>query len=260
MIVGEWVVASLAFRKCRKTYPWFTALVCFMAVKSLYLLYVKTNDESAYFYPYYRTEAIVSFLQLGATVEVFGTLFRPFWTVPKGSFVTLVLSTSFALAIVARWNAELFSPYGEIAFYQSMDRLVSCSTGIALSAVLLFARHFEMPFRSRVKGISAGLYIMAVTSITMALTLSKLGNSAHNSLAFVPLLAHYCALTIWTYYIAQKETLVAVIGRCELKEVHNLLNQFRLALSYTPTSCGLTLRKKQEHGCSEEKAKMVNSR
>src|SRR6185369_3420863 len=129
-----------------------------------------------------------------ATVEVFGTLFRPFWTVPKKSLTTLILSTSVSLVTIAHANTT-FSGGGEIAFYRDLDRIVSCSTGVSLAAVLLFARHFEMPFRTRVKGICMGLYIMSVTSVLMTLVTSSTFMAFTFSLAIIPVVAHYATLS-----------------------------------------------------------------
>lgn len=259
MIAGEFYVAALSIQKIRGTYPWFTTLVCFMALKSVALFYIRAIYPALYFYPYYRSEMAFSFLEIGAIVEVFGTLFRPYWTVPKQSLATLVLSTSGALALAARLMALLSpeSAHGEIGFYRSLDTVVTFSAAVSLAAVLLFARHFQMPYRSRLKGISTGLFIMATTGVLSSLVMSNFGNLSQTSLAFVPVLAHYGTLVVWGYHIQRKEALALEVRSNDLPELRRIANHFKLAVSYTPTSCGLTPRKRQAHSVGKEKAKTV---
>lgn len=262
MIVGEWYAASLAIQCCRKSYPWFTTLLCVMAVKSLLLFYLKLNlHPVAYFYAYYQSGLLFSFFQLGSTIEVFGVLFRPFWTVPRKSLVTLTLCTSVVLAVVAHANAVLpiFTNKGEGAFYQSMDRVVSCTSGLVLSSVLLFAQYFEMPYRSRLKGIASGLFLMAVSSVITAFLIANLARHSIIMLSFVPMCTHYVSLTFWCYAMQRKEALVANVGRNELEALYTTAARFKLALGNTPTSCGLTARKGMGKATGEQKAKTVNN-
>jgi hypothetical protein len=257
MIAGEFYVAALCIQNIRRTYPWFTALACFMALKSIALFYIRAIYPALYFYPYYRLEMVFSFLEIGAIVEVFGTLFRPYWTVPKHSLLTLVLSTSGTLALAARLMA-LLSPeeaHGEIGFYRSLDTVVTFSAAISLAAVLLFARHFQMPYRSRLKGISTGLFIMATTGVLSSLVMSNFGNLGQTSLAFVPVLAHYGTLAVWCYHIRRQEVLSLALRREDLPALRRLADNFELAVSYTPTSCGLTPRKCPAQSVGKEKAK-----
>jgi hypothetical protein len=230
MIAGEWYLAALAFQRCRKSYPWFTALVGFMAFKSLGLFYIRTTlPPAAYFYPYYYSDLVVSFMQLGATVEVFGTLFRPFWTVPAKSMTTLTICTSGCITLVTKvsltWQVQHFD--GDMAFFRNVDRIVTCVIAVTLSAALLFARHFQMPFRSRLKGIATGLFIMSVTSVITTLAFSIMNLTLTNLLAFIPVLGHYLTLTVWIYHTEREEALVAVLDRSQLEEVRNLFSQLK---------------------------------
>lgn len=261
MIVVEWYVASIAFSRTRSTYPWFTSLACFMAAKSLMLFYVRmTLPPEDYFYPYYYSDLVVSVLQLGATVEVFGTLFRPFWTVPAKSLSTVTLITSLGLALVAKsstvWQVRHVN--GDMAFFRSVDRLTSCSIALVLGAVMMFSKHFEMPYRSRVKGITLGLFMMSVSSVISTFVMSQFDAQWRNHLGFFPVVTHYVTLTIWAHYIERKEALVAVLGREDLGALNSALERYRLAISNTPTSCGLTASKPARTVEGEQKAKVVN--
>jgi len=259
MILGEWIVAAIALRNIRKTYPCFTALVCVMAMKSVALFYIRATDPVLYFYAYYRSEFLVSVLQLASAVEVFGTLFRPFWVIPKKSLTTLTLATVVAISVIVKTQVAFISgdARGEWLFYQTLDKVSSSAIALTLGACLLFSKHFEMPYRSRLRGIAIGLFIMSVMGVLMSFATATFTQSVIIMLSFVPILAHYASLTIWTYHLSRKEQLSAVLDRADLGELRNLLNQFTLALSYTPTSCGLTMRKQVSDSGSEEKAKMV---
>lgn len=259
MIAGEWYVALLSVRKIRDEYPRFVTLACWMAIKSTALFFL-SSPTSAYFYTYYIAETVTTILQISAIVEVFMVMFAPLWTVPAFALGALGCSTAVIVGSAARISQSIPIHYfNSIAgAYMVLDRTVGISSCLLLAAALTFRAYFSYPMRSRLKAISAGLFIMSFVPVLHTIVTSHFGAIDKIWLAFLPVCSHYLTLTIWGVSILRKEALVAVFGPEELNQLRTIASDFELAASYTPTSCGLTLRKRQPQSVGKEKAKMVS--
>lgn len=240
MTVGEWYLAALCLRTILPKYPAFTVFIAFSALKSVALMYVSNClSGHAYFVAYYATGFPAALLEMAVVIDIFAKLFRPYRYVPRKLMTALAFSVPLFIAIVTElnmmaWHNNIDATLGT---YRVVERSATYSVLVLLGALLCFSSYFAMPWRSRLAGITIGMFLNSLTSVITSTLVTSLNREATYRLAFLPVLSFFACELIWIRYIRRPEELRAVVGPGEVREIRTMLNEFQLCLETTPISC-----------------------
>jgi hypothetical protein len=237
MTSGEFYLAYLCLRTIRTRYPAFTLYISFLALKSVALMFVATQlDPLTYFYAYYAAGFVACGLEISVVIEVFAVLFKPYRYVPRRILITLAIGVPTAIAVILEGNLILWHGASRSAFgdYRLAELCATYAVLVLFGGLFCFSSYFAMQWRSRLTGITIGMFIDSVSSVITATLIDK---AAIELLAFLPVLSFSACIVIWIRYIRRPEELRAVIGLGEKQEIRTMLSDFVLCLEETPTSC-----------------------
>jgi hypothetical protein len=238
MTVGEWYLALLAIRAIRTRYPAFTLFISYSAFKSVALLFVSNHlGLVAYFYAYYGAGLLAAGLEMAVIVEVFAKLFRPYRYIPRRLLGILTFAAPVAVGIITEINMLVGHSHSDAALgtCRVMERCSNYAVLILFGALMCFSSYFAMQWRSRLVGISIGMFINSMSAVITSTLVTSMDRAATERLAFLPVLSFSACILIWIRYIRRPEELRAVVGIGEKHEIRTMLNEFSLCLEKTPT-------------------------
>lgn len=237
MILCEWYLAVLCLRTIRNRYPAFTAYSCFIALKSLALIYVSNQlGHVAYFYAYYYSAALADALEIAAIVEVFAKLFRPYRFVPVRLLGALAIAVPTTIIALTEVNMLVWhkAEYPILGVCRVLERTASWSIFTLMISLVCFSSYFSMQWRSRLAGISIGLFVDAISGLITATLVTSADRARTELIAFIPVLCFTVSLLIWIRYIRRPEDLAVIVGRSEMAQIRELHRQFVMCLEELP--------------------------
>lgn len=240
MTVGEFYLAYLCLRTIRTRYPAFTLYVNFLALKSLSLMFVANElGPLAYYRSYYTAGVISCGLECSVVIEVFAILFKPYRYVPRRILTTLAIAIPAAITVAAEANIFLWhrSSHSVLGDYRLIELCSTYAVIVLFGGLFGFSSYFDMQWRSRLAGITIGMFIDSLTSVITSTLVAHLDPADTAKLAFLPVLSFIACEVIWIRYIRRPEKLRAVIGLGERMEIQQLWNTFHACLQKVPAGC-----------------------
>jgi hypothetical protein len=240
MTVGEGYLAYLCLRTIRDRYPAFALYITYLTAKSVALMFVANHmDPWAYYYAYYTAGYIATGLQVSVVIEVFATLFKPYRYIPRRILTLLAISVPVTIAIITAgqlmlWKRGAHSVLGD---YRIAELVGTYAVLVLFGGLFCFSSYFDMQWRSRLAGITIGMFIDSLSSVLTSSLVAYLDPASTEKLAFLPVLSFCLCEVIWIRYIRRPERLRAVVGHGERREIQALLNTFHACLEKAPAEC-----------------------
>ena len=232
-IVLQVVLAVVAVLRIRTRYPIFTLYAVFTCAQDISLFCILALvGNRAHFYAYYGSGVISTILQIAVLVEIFSSLFRPYFTVPAKMLLVFAASTS-AAVIAAAMIGQVLGHHNQFPLLGAcrvFERVSTYAETALAVAIILFARYYSLPWRSRTLGICSGMTFQLSVALVVSTILPSLDRQASIAVGYVVVLSSIVTLSIWIYFTARAEALVAVVRPSELAQLKAVLEAFQLQL------------------------------
>ena len=206
--VIESIIIWLLFRrKIRDQHPIFLNYLILKVASSLIQLYFfQQRNKTGYFYGYWTSSALGTFLGFGVLYEIFCSAFRPF--VALQDLAKLMFRwAALVLLVIAGCLAKSSAPNSAAWLTTTIlhfERSVSVMQCGLLVFLYLMISYLGLSWRSRLFGLALGYGLLA----TVNLTLISLLMTAHSNRILIDTVnggAFITVLLIWLTYVALPE-------------------------------------------------------
>jgi hypothetical protein len=240
------LLVILCYRHRAKAFPFFTALIAFVVVKTMILYVVQHyGTHAAYFYTYWSLSAMDTMLQLCVVYEVASQVFRPLdcWAPDvRTSFVWLA-SLSLIVALGMTWLASPPARTWVQSFATKGNLFAAAFMSELFVAMLVISVHAGFPWQTHVAAIAQGLggYSLIIVMIETGHAYFGVGREmpAFVALSHVRMVAYLGCITYWAFTLSRdeqparlmshemRETVLALQTRMEyhLKDLRSRKNQ-----------------------------------
>jgi hypothetical protein len=223
-VLNVTLLVILWYRHRAKSFPFFTAFITLIVLKTLVLYFVlHYGTKQSYFYTYWSLAVLETMLQLCVVYEVAAQVFRPLdtWAPDlRNSFVWLVgLSVAVALGLTllasppARSWMQSFSTKGDLFASALMSELF-----LAMMAVSVSAR---FPWKTHVAAIAQGIggYSLITVLIEAGHAYFGVGREMWAWLVFSParMAAHLGCFIYWIFTLSYDERPARIMTK-EMRE------------------------------------------
>jgi hypothetical protein len=194
----------LWYRRRAKAFPFFTALVTLVVVKTLALYFVNLyGTKKDYAYAYWTLAVLDITLQLCVVYEVASLVFRPLnvWAEDiRSSFVWLI-SLSLLVAVGLTWLGSVPSPTWVQALTTKGNLFASTLLSELFVAMMGLSIKIRLPWRTHVAKIAQGLGAYSLISVLIDTGRSYFGVSREQpffvAISHVRMAAYLGCVTYW---------------------------------------------------------------
>ena len=214
-----------------------------VAMYPLYRYAWNTAGYATYFYAYWATVAVSSFLGFGVIYEVFKNAFKPFMALRDFAGIMFRWATLVLLLVAAILAFSTSSaPNGRlITAILSLERSVLVMQAGMLLFLMLFSSRLGLTWKHHSFGISLGFGIYASGQLVISTLFAQLGTSFGEAYTLLQSVLYTAMTTIWLVYLASPEPArVALESAFAPKPVLERWNDVLLRRSLQPQSAFLT--------------------
>jgi hypothetical protein len=195
----------LVARRSARAFPWFMAYVSFAVCADLARFVVRDRYE-VYFFVYWITEGVYTFLGIAVMYEVFrrtfGNLGRFGW--PRWIFLVMIV-VSAVLTVGRGEGLPSGLPDRTIAL------IILGEIGVRFLQVLMFASLVTLvpliglQWKQYAFGIAMGFGVYSTIALLSTTRFSVLGEDYHLSWKWALIISYSCAVLIWLWFFGAAE-------------------------------------------------------
>ncbi|SRR6266496_2003719 len=200
-VLQSMLLCALLRGKAYRTFPWFFAYTLF-SVMTAVARYAVKNQEGAYFYLYWTTDAIQSFLGAIVMYEVCRGVFRNLGKTRWAHVIFVTMTGTAAVLTLGRTRAHL--PGANTL----MTWVVGAELGLRFLQVLMFimlivlVALFGLRWRQHNFGISSGYGIYAAVNLFTTTKYYEFGTRFTFLWGWVSIITYTVAVLIWLWYFS----------------------------------------------------------
>jgi hypothetical protein len=204
----QWaLLALIVWRRGWRQHPAFVIYIAFCCFKTTALIWITLFSSSRYVAVNWGTRLIGLPLLLAVLIEVFAAVFRPYSTLPKGTFRWFRIA--FASLLVLTGAAAIYSPGPAPGNLMNTIYVLNRSASIvfcgAFGFTALFSSYFGIPWQQRTYGIGVGFLLFMSVDLSTSSLLSLYGHTIEAALYSVSLMSYSLALITWITYFARPD-------------------------------------------------------
>ncbi len=210
------LAAKLAATGLFRVYPWFTAFLCFEAVRSMVLLAFRPNTTT-YGWIFLATQPLIWLLYILVVLELYSVALRDRRGLASLSRWALSACMTLAVAVSAlTLRADLSrpaGPYPVLVYYSVIERGLIFSLALFLLLIAAFMAWFPLAVTRNVR-LHASVYAVYFLSSTMALFLRNVaGYSLSPGISLILLFVDAVCLILWLGGLSRRGEEQLVTGR-----------------------------------------------
>jgi hypothetical protein len=206
------LIFVLWYRRRAERFPFFTALITLVVIKSIVLyLVLRYGTKDGYFYTYWSLTILDTILQLCVVYEIASRVFRPLdvWAHDVRSSFVWLFSLSLSVAFVLTWLASPPARTWMQSFSTKGNLFTAALQSELFVAMMALSIHARLPWRTHVAKIAQGLGAYSLLAVLIETGHSYFGVGrelpAFIVLSHVRMAAYLACVNYWIISLWRKE-------------------------------------------------------
>lgn len=225
--LAQWLLCGvLLWRRIWRQHPAFLIYIAFNSLKSSLLMWISLHQPQRYFALNWGLRLVSLPVLIAVLLEVFAAVFRPYSTLPKGTFfwLRIALGSLLGATIAAAFFFHGPAPGTATNTLLVLNRSASVIFCGCFGFAALFSSYLGIPWNHRTYGIGVGFLLYLAVDLFISSLSAMYGTATLHRIGWASMLGYSLALITWLRYMFTADAASQTATLDELERLQKALD------------------------------------